>query len=126
MAPVLLRLSGRLPGLNEYIAAERRNKYMAAKMKRDAQNFVSACAKAQRLPRIKNPVVMEYHYYEPNRRRDHDNVAGFAHKVIQDALVEIGVLKDDGWDEIVGFIDSFSVDKKDPRIEVEIREVLNG
>lgn len=128
MAKVLLRLRipGRLPGLNEYISAERRNRYAAAKLKRDSQNYVAFCAMAQPLPRILKPVVISYHFYEPNRRRDHDNVSGFAHKVIQDALVELRVLKDDGWNEILGYIDSFSLDKKEPRIEVEIREVTDG
>ncbi len=128
MAAVLLRLRipGRLPGLNEYIAAERRNRYAAAKMKRDAQTYVESCAMAQSLPKLRRPVVMVYHFYEPNKRRDHDNVSGFGHKVIQDALVELGILKDDGWDEIIGYIDSFHLDKKNPRIEVEIREVTDG
>ena len=42
---------------------------------------------------------------------------------IQDALVDTGVLKDDGWKYVVGFSDRFQVDKEHPRIEVKIREV---
>ena len=67
------------------------------------------------------PVYIAYTWIEPNRCRDKDNIA-FAKKFIQDALVRNGVLKNDGWKEIDGFGDSFEVDKKNPRIEVEISD----
>ena len=54
-----------------------------------------------------------------------DNVAAFAMKVIQDALVRTGVLENDGWKQIMGFQCEFYVDRDDPRIEVEIVEVEN-
>ena len=66
---------------------------------------------------------MSYRWYEPNKRRDLDNVSSYGRKVIQDALVEVGVLKDDSWKQITGFTDAFYVDKKNPRIEVEIEVV---
>ena len=49
------------------------------------------------------------------------NIA-FAKKFIQDALVQCSILKDDGRNYVVGFSDKFDVDKKNPRIEVLIRE----
>ncbi len=58
-----------------------------------------------------------------NRRRDLDNISSFGRKVVQDALVSAGVLKDDGWKHVVGFSDRFDVDKANPHIEVRIREV---
>lgn len=73
--------------------------------------------------RITRPVRMIYRWYEKDRRRDLDNVSSFGRKVIQDALVDTGVIKNDGWKEITGFSDEFYVDKKNPRIEVEIEEV---
>lgn len=36
---------------------------------------------------------MRYRWFEKDRRRDLDNVSSFGRKVIQDALVECGVLK---------------------------------
>lgn len=66
------------------------------------------------------PVIMRYTWYEPNRKRDKDNISSFGRKCIQDALVKAGVLKNDGWNEIESFSDKFFVDKKNPRIEVEI------
>lgn len=120
-----LTIEGRLAGLNELIAAERSNRYMGAQMKRSAQAYVAYAVRSQlRGVRFTRPVRLLYSFYEPNKRRDHDNVAGFAHKVIQDALVECGVLADDGWDEVAGFSDSFFIDKKRPRIVVEIEEVV--
>ena len=73
--------------------------------------------------RIERPVFMKYLWVEPNRRRDLDNISSFGRKVIQDSLVDAGVLKDDGWKYVVGFSDSFEVDADNPRIEVLIREV---
>ena len=51
-----------------------------------------------------------------------DNIA-FAKKFIQDALVETGVLRNDGWSEIEGFTDNFALDPKNPRVEVTIEEM---
>lgn len=119
-----LVIKGKLPGLNEYTAANRSNPYVGAKMKRDAQNLVCAAIRSQlRALKISKPVWLHYKFFGINKRRDHDNVESFAHKVIQDALVECGVLKDDGWAEIQGDNNEFEVDKKWPRIEVTITEV---
>ena len=73
--------------------------------------------------RIRNPVRMRYRWYEKDRRRDRDNISSFGRKVIQDALVQAHILQNDGWNEIIEFSDEFYVDKKNPRIEVEIEEV---
>lgn len=73
--------------------------------------------------KIVKPVTLHYVWWEKDRRRDLDNISGYGHKVIQDALVACGVLKDDGQRYIVGMSDSFKVDKYYPRIEVEIEEM---
>ncbi len=72
--------------------------------------------------RAKGPVRMVYNWYEPNRKRDKDNISSFGRKVIQDALIHGGWLKNDGWKDIAGFENKFFVDAKNPRIEVEIWE----
>lgn len=118
----LLTIPGRLPGLNEYIAAERSNRHLGAKMKRDSGNIVSTyIRRSMRGIRIDNPVFIKYTWIEKNQRRDKDNIA-FAKKFIQDALVQCGVLRNDGWKYIVGFTDEFEVDRENPRIEVRITE----
>lgn len=117
-------IPGRLPGMNEYISAMNRNRYAGAKLRADS---LSVCRWhiMQKLKgvSIKAPVRIHYIWYESNRRRDLDNVAGFGHKVIQDALVECGVLKNDGWKHIKGYTDTFAVDRDDPHIVVMLEVV---
>lgn len=119
-----LIIPGTLPNLNDYIAAERANRHKGAKMKADSGNIVAvAIRQCFGGTRIEKPVEMHYFWYEPNKRRDKDNVSSFGRKVIQDALVQCGVLKDDGWKYVVGFSDRFEVDRENPRIEVLIKEM---
>lgn len=121
MMAVKLVIPGTLPNLNDYIEALDRNRHKGAALKRQTERIVIICAKSQlRGVSFKVPVVMRYTWYEPNRRRDKDNVSSFGRKCIQDALVRAGVLKNDGWGEVDSFSDSFDVDKKKPRVEVEI------
>ena len=121
-----ITIPGTLPGLNEYINAERGNRYQAAKMKRQAEDKIVMCIWEQ-APGVKftGPVHITYIWYEANQRRDKDNVA-FAKKFVQDALVKAGVLGNDGWQEIVSFEDKFGVDKENPRVEVVIESIEKG
>lgn len=119
-----LIVEGRLPGMNEYTAAQRTNYIIGAQMKKNAQAQVTAAVLNQiRNVRFDKPVRFTYEFHEPNRKRDHDNVSGFAHKVIQDALVECHVLKNDGWNDIVSYTDMFFLNKAHPFIRVIIEEV---
>ena len=116
-------IKGQLDGLNEYTAANRTNPYKGGKMKKDNEEIVIWSIRQQlRGLHINVPVILKYDFYEPNRRRDLDNISSFAHKVIQDALVKTDVLKNDGWNEIVSYIDQFYIDRNNPRIEVTIIE----
>jgi Holliday junction resolvase RusA-like endonuclease len=111
-----------LPGLNDYIKAERGNRFSAAKMKREAEEALELLAKSQlRHASADPPVFMEYLWVEKDRRRDKDNVSSLGRKFIQDALVRAGVLRGDGWSDISGFSDKFAVDKSNPRVEVTIK-----
>lgn len=117
-------IPGRLPCLNDYIKAERGNRYQAAGMKREVEERIILAAKSQlRGVRFSGPVIMHYTWVEPDRRRDKDNIA-FARKFVQDALVKCKVLRNDGWAEIENFTDSFAVDKENPRVDVRFEEVL--
>lgn len=124
-------IEGTLPNLNEYIRADRvmiRGRKgcfsKGNKLKQDAQQYVSTFIKSGlNNLHIENQIKIKYHFYEPNKRRDKDNVAAFAMKVIQDALVKEGVIKNDGWRNIESFECLFDVDKNNPRIEVTLEEI---
>lgn len=123
MASRVLTIPGRLEGLNEYIAAMNADRHKGNKLKRSRTEEVAWHCRAQLKGwRPKTPVRLSYRYYEPNRKRDKDNVAGFAHKVVQDGLVLARVLKNDGWDDVDGFADDFALDRRRPRIEITITE----
>lgn len=118
-----LALAGRLPGLNDYTAAERGNRQAAAKLKREVEAQIMWQAKAQlRGVKFRGKVCMHYLWIERDRRRDKDNIA-FAKKFVQDALVKAKILRGDGWNEVDGFSDNFAVDAKNPRVEITITEV---
>ena len=118
-----LIIPGTLHNLNDLIHAERTNRYIAAKMKKEDESLVLWAAKGcLRGWKAKSPVVMHYKWYEKNQRRDKDNISSYGRKVIQDALVKGGYLENDGWKQIIGFDDEFYVDKKMPRVEVYIEE----
>lgn len=121
---IKITINGRFASLNEYIEACRTNKNKANKMKRDAQNIIIGCVLEQiGKQKIHNKVILRYAYYEPNKKRDLDNISGWFHKVFQDALVQCGTIQNDNWYHIGGYEDRFDVDNKNPRIEVTITEV---
>lgn len=116
-------IPGVFPGLNQFVDANRVSRGRWNKgnsMKQRDQATIRSY-----LPRWKTEkkVYIKYTFYEPNKKRDMDNISGYFHKVFQDSLVEARVIPNDGWKYIKGFEDSFFVDKGYPRVEVEIIEV---
>lgn len=99
-------IGGKLPGLNDYIRACRANKYMAAKMKREAEELIIWAARRADTPDFTEPVKVYFEWREGNRRRDLDNVA-FAKKFVFDALVKTGILSGDDRKHVEGFEDTF-------------------
>lgn len=121
-----LTIKGSLPGLNEYIAAERSNRYKAAHLKKTAEKTIMLLIKSQlRGYKPTPPVFISYHWYEKDKRRDKSNVCAYGRKLIEDSLVKTKILANDGWRDIAGFTDEFTVDKANPRIEVTIRGGAN-
>lgn len=116
-----LVIHGRLPGLNEYINANRANRFAGAKMKKDTQAMIWASI-AEKAKPMQGKVCLDFRWYEPNTRRDLDNCS-YAKKFILDTLVEHHIIETDGWRGVEGFTDKFYVCKDQPRIEVDIEEV---
>lgn len=116
-------IKGSFPGLNEFIDANRRRNggwSGGNEMKKRDQNII-----AWQLPRwhTDKPVYIRYTFFCANRKRDKDNISGYFHKIFQDALVQRKCIPNDGWNDILGFSDDFYIDKKNPRIEIDITEV---
>lgn len=106
----LLKIKYKFPSLNDYISAERTNKHIAAKMKKELTELVAYECKAQKIPKM-DKVKISYTWFEKNKRRDKDNIA-FNKKFIQDGLVHAGVIKNDNWEYIKGgFADDFILSK---------------
>lgn len=116
-------IPGRLPGLNDLIGAERIHRQKGAKLKKDSESIVRPIlSEAFHGYRPTKPVTLHYVFYEPNSRRDKDNVASYAMKIIQDSLVKEGILENDNWKYVVGFTCEFGIDKANPRIELTVEE----
>ena len=120
---IRLTIPGRLDGLNQYTRACRSNPHAGAQMKEKNQESVMVAIWQQlKGERMDDPVYVYFTWYERDSRRDIDNVSGFGHKVILDALVRCGVLPDDSQKYVRGLSDTVVVDKRNPRIEVLIEK----
>lgn len=120
------------PSLNEYIAAERvriktRNTKLLTKgavMKKQWQKDIGVyILNSLRGVKIEKPIIIHYHYYEENKKRDIGNVHAPFQKFCEDALQDCGVIANDNQKGIVGFTATFAVDKENPRVEVKLEEL---
>lgn len=115
-----------MPSLNEYLASCNRNPHVGAKMK--SENTMLACNAIRRYLKrwhTDKKIIIHYYFYEPNMKRDHDNVFSMASKCIQDSLIKTKVIQNDGWKNIENFTHDWFIDKKNPRIEVWLEEIDN-
>lgn len=117
-------IPGRLPGLNEIVGASRSNKFKAAKQKTDIQALIRACAFRLRNKKLER-VNVKVEWHEKDKRRDKDNIRAGV-KFILDALQEINAIANDNWSVINEITDSYVVDKADPKVVVEITEVVDN
>ena len=113
-------LYGEFTDLNKYINAERSNRFIGAKIKK--QNTDNALKQLTKKNVVENyPVNISFTWYTKDIRVDPDNIS-FAKKYILDALVTKGILKNDTRKFIKGFQDMFEVDAKNPRVEILLSE----
>lgn len=118
-------LPARLPGFNEAIASSkagrgRFNRY--AREKEEIESWICGSLREFKLPRF-SKCKIGFTWVEPDRRRDIDNISA-GKKYILDALVALGVLPDDSWKHVKGFLpENFEADKNNWGVKVEIREV---
>lgn len=87
-----------LMSLNEYINLERKNKFMAAKAKKELTELVAWTVKSQlhglTVERIEKITFIWQH--KKRFAKDFDNVE-FAQKFIRDGMVLSGLVKSDSW-----------------------------
>jgi Holliday junction resolvase RusA-like endonuclease len=114
------------PCLNNYLNEQGKSHFAGGKMKKDYMGIASDYIRFQ-LPmlQIKTPVTINYHIFEPTRKRDKSNVGAFAVKVIEDALQNCKVIPNDNWKYMKAYNVEVDYDKDNPRIEVTITALEN-
>lgn len=117
----VFEIPGTLPTLNEYVRAERSDRQMAARMKREAQEAV--CWALKGAATFPGHVFVAFDWVRPDMRCDKDNVA-FAKKFVLDALQQAGVIRRDSWRLCTPFDRSFRVSKESPRTVVSVSETF--
>ena len=113
-------IPGPLPGRNEQEAAARIHRMAAAALKKKWTNHVALyCSGAgKRFDRV----FVDFVWYEPNRRRDPDNISG-GQKFCFDGLKDAGIIPNDGWRCVEGFSHDFAIDKESPGVAMVVREI---
>ena len=87
----------KVPSLNEYINACRRNKYAGGKMKKDLSEAIRSFLPSQPKMTLTPPFDLHFVFYEQTKRRDKDNVISMGVKGTLDAFQEHGILGNDNW-----------------------------
>lgn len=111
---MILRVFGRLPGLNELLAGSRNakgswNQYNALKAQWYGQIKLLLQAKGVRPV---GPGYFTFLFVEPNKKRDPDNLTAGGIKLLLDSLVGAEVLAGDGWSSVLGFVSYWQVGEK--------------
>jgi Holliday junction resolvase RusA-like endonuclease len=113
-------IPGRLPSLNESFKVGR-YRFGASRKRQIQKKWVGDWIVAANVPIFKCQIDIVVTWVEKDRRRDYDNISAGI-KVILDALVKTGRIPNDGRKWVAPPIHLFQIDKKNPRVEVEIRE----
>lgn len=92
------RIDQRLPGMNELIGANRTNKYVGAKMKRETEETISYyilnAVNNGNLKPVKCACIINFDWCEQTRKRDVDNIQS-SQKFVLDALQKTGIIPND-------------------------------
>ena len=113
-------IPGKLPGLNEVVAAAKRHFGSYSSDKKRYTELVSLYAR--KMPQY-GKINITITWIEKNEKRDKDNISGGGTKFILDGLVLARVILNDTWKYIGNITHRYEVDKQNPRIEVELEEV---
>ena len=111
-----------LPTTNKIIDANRKNPFAGANQKKKFTDLIAMVSRTQCKEKITNKVDITCYWYCKDRRTDKDNITGGL-KFVLDGLQDAGILKNDGWKELGDICHYFEVDKKNPRQELELKEI---
>lgn len=114
------------PSLNNYLTECGKNPRAGGRLKKDYMMIASNAIRLQ-LGRYKtrNPIILHYKFYEPNRGQIRDclNVFSFADKVVEDALQACDVIPNDNPQYVKNATHDFFYTDGVPYIEVFIEEL---
>jgi Holliday junction resolvase RusA-like endonuclease len=111
---------GKLPGFNEYVNICRASYYAANAFKQKTESEIGWWIVDAGLSNRKfRRVSVHIDFFEPDRRRDEDNVKS-AKKFILDAMAEMRTIQGDGQKYIEKITDTLRLDRDNPRVEVAI------
>lgn len=113
---------GKIPGRNEAELAARSHKMAGHRLKNEwTERIANEILVQIGRQKLQVPVFVACLWVEPDRGRDKDNVAS-ARKYVHDGMVLHGLIKNDGWNDIEGIDDKFSIDKNNPGVWVTVTE----
>lgn len=113
-------IKGQLKTLNDMISANRTNKYLGAKIKKEQTELVAM--QLGRMKKVEAPVFITCHWFFSSRH-DFDNIAS-AKKFLLDGMVKAGKLPNDNQKWVHGFHGDYfvKVEKGKEKVVVEIEE----
>jgi len=127
MAEYRITVKGFDSGLNELLAGVyfnyRIKKLVNPEKKKNDDLIIKHLRKEFKNVHLNTPIEVDYKFYVKDKRHDRMNIASAFDKSFLDALQKVGMLHNDGFDDVVGFTFDWEVDNKNPRVEVVIREL---
>ena len=113
-------INHRFTSLNNYVNAERTNRHIAAKIKKDETYIGYLSLRGKQPIDCEFPVRLRFTWFIKNNRTDSDNIV-FAKKFILDSMVNAKIIPEDNMKYINGFEDIIVIDKHE-RVEIEVIE----
>ena len=116
-----------IKGLNELLAGM----YWNARIKKFQNEVKANNDKMCRLAiqkylhgvKIDKPIRCHFHIYAKDKKHDRGNVYTATEKSFLDALQQMKVIKNDGFDDVLDSTFLTELDRLNPRIEVQIEEI---
>jgi len=100
----------RAPNLNDLIRAHAQHPHVYDRIKKSWADTVALVAAPRCIASLRGvPCSVHFELIEKDSRRDPDNIAAGAAKLILDGLVKAGVIEGDGWKHISGLSFSWRV-----------------